>query len=44
MNPLPNGYTFSDTRVFVTVTSGLPEYLDEDEVQAVIAHECGHIV
>lgn len=43
MNPEPNAYTYGDTRVFVTVTSGLLEYLDEDETQAVIAHECGHI-
>lgn len=43
MNPLPNAYTYGDTRVFVTVTSGLLECLDEDEVHAVIAHECGHI-
>lgn len=44
MNPAPNAYTYGDTQVFVTVTSGLLEYLDEDEVQAVVAHECGHIV
>lgn len=43
MNPAPNAYTYGDSRVFLTVTSGLLEYLDEDEVTAVIAHECGHI-
>lgn len=43
MNPVPNAYTFGDTRIFLTVTSGLLEYLDDDEIEAVIAHECGHI-
>lgn len=43
MNPMPNAYTFGDTRVFLTITSGLVEYLDDDELNAVIAHECGHI-
>lgn len=43
MNPQPNAYTYGDTRTFVTLTSGLLEYLEEDEIQAVIAHECGHI-
>jgi Zn-dependent protease with chaperone function len=43
MNPAPNAYTFGDTRLFMTITSGLIEYLTEEEVDAVIAHECGHI-
>lgn len=43
MNPAPNAYTYGDTKIFITVTSGLMEYLDEDEIQAVFAHECGHI-
>lgn len=43
MSPQPNAYTFGDTKAFITVTSGLLEYLEEDEIQAVIAHECGHI-
>lgn len=43
MSPQPNAYTYGDTRTFVTLTSGLLEYLEEDEIQAVIAHECGHI-
>ncbi len=43
MNPQPNAYTQGDTRVFITITSGLVEHLDEDELQAVLAHECGHI-
>jgi Zn-dependent protease with chaperone function len=43
MNPSPNAYTFGDSRIFLTITSGLVEYLTEEEVNAVIAHECGHI-
>lgn len=43
MNPLPNAYTFGDTQVFLTVTSGLIEHLEEEEIKTVIAHECGHI-
>jgi Zn-dependent protease with chaperone function len=44
MNPAPNAYTYGDSKVFITVTSGLVEFVDEDELRAVIAHECGHIV
>jgi len=43
MSPAPNAYTYGDTQVFLTLTSGLVEYLEEDELRAVIAHECGHI-
>ena len=32
-----------DTRIFINVTSGLIEMLEEDELRAVVAHECGHI-
>lgn len=44
MNPFPNAYTFGDTRVFIVVTSGLVETMDDEELDAVIAHECGHIL
>lgn len=44
MNPMPNAYTFGDTRIFVTITSGLVEMMDDEELDAVIAHECGHIL
>jgi len=43
MDPRPNAYTYGDKRVYITVTSGLIENLNEHEVQTVIAHECGHI-
>ncbi len=44
MNPLPNAYTFGDTNPFVVVNSGLIDLLKPDELKAVIAHECGHIL
>ena len=44
MNPVPNAYTFGDTKVFITITSGLVDMMDDEELDAVIAHECGHIM
>ncbi len=44
MDPNPNAWTFGDTRIFITVTSGLVEMLSDEELDAVIAHECGHVV
>lgn len=44
MSPIPNAYTVGDNETFLVVTSGLLEYMSRDEQQAVIAHECGHIL
>ena len=44
MKPAPNAYTFGDSKIFLVMTSALFYYLDDDEVDSVIAHECGHIV
>ena len=44
MDPQPNAFTFGDTRVYITITSGLVELLSDEELDAVIAHECGHIL
>lgn len=44
MNPQPNAWTFGDTKIYITITSGLMELLNEEELDAVIAHECGHIL
>lgn len=44
MNPMPNAYTYGDSRVFITITSGLVELMNDEELDAVIAHECGHIM
>jgi len=40
----PNAYTSGDTTIFITVTTGLLELMSDEEIQAVLAHECGHIV
>ena len=44
MDPVPNAWTFGDTKIFITITSGLVDLLDDEELDAVIAHECGHIL
>ena len=44
MNPMPNAWTFGDTKIYITITSGLLELLNDEELDAVIAHECGHIL
>ncbi len=44
MDPSPNAYTYGDTKVAITVTSGLVEYMEEAELRAVLAHECGHVL
>lgn len=43
MDPNPNAWTFGDTKVFITITSGLVEMMSDEELTAVVAHECGHI-
>ena len=44
MNPTPNAWTFGDTRVYITVTSSLVEMMSDEELDSVLAHECGHIL
>ena len=44
MDPNPNAWTFGDSHIFITVTSGLVEMMDDNELDAVLAHECGHIL
>jgi Zn-dependent protease with chaperone function len=44
MDPNPNAWTFGDTRIYITLTSGLVEMMTDEELDAVIAHECGHIL
>lgn len=44
MDPTPNAYTFGDTKIYITITSGLVEMMNDEELDAVIAHECGHIL
>lgn len=44
MDPNPNAWTFGDTRIYITVTSSLVEMMNDEELDAIIAHECGHIL
>ncbi len=44
MDPQPNAWTFGDTKVFITITSGLVDVLTDEELNAAVAHECGHIL
>ena len=43
MDPHPNAQTSGDTRIWITVNSSLIDLLSEEELIAVLAHECGHI-
>lgn len=44
MSPYPNAWTYGETMPSITLTSALLEYLKDDELDSVIAHECGHII
>ena len=44
MDPVPNAWTFGDNKIYITITSGLVQLLNDEELDAVIAHECGHIL
>lgn len=44
MDPNPNAWTMGDTRIYITVTSSLVEMMSDEELGAIIAHECGHIL
>ena len=44
MDPIPNAWTSGDTRIWITVTSGLVEMMSDEELDAILAHECGHIL
>lgn len=44
MNPLPNAYTMGNSKTFISLHSGMVDMCTDDELKAVIAHECGHIV
>ncbi len=44
LNPVPNAYTYGDTKPFIVLTSGLVDLFPTEELKTVIAHECGHIL
>ena len=41
---MPNAWTFGDTKIYITITSGLVEMMSDEELDAILAHECGHIL
>lgn len=44
MDPNPNAWTFGDSKIYIVVTSGLLDMMNDEELDAVLAHECGHIL
>ncbi len=42
-NPIPNAYTYGDTKPFIVLTSGLLESMGEEELLFILGHELGHI-
>lgn len=44
MDPNPNAWTMGDTRIYITITSSLVEMMSDEELDAILAHECGHIL
>lgn len=42
-DPVPNAFTYGQTKPFIVVTSGLIECMDDEELFFVLAHELGHI-
>ena len=43
LNREPNAYTYGTEKFTIIIQSGLLECLEDDELYAVLAHECGHI-
>lgn len=43
LSPVPQAYTSGTTRAYITVTSGLLDIMPEEELTAILAHECAHI-
>lgn len=43
LNREPNAYTYGTEKFTLVIHSGLIECLQDDELYAVLAHECGHI-
>jgi hypothetical protein len=44
MTPIPNAWTSGYKKVYIVLTLGLIRRVKGDELDAVIAHECGHIL
>lgn len=43
LNRAPNAYTYGTEKYTIVIHSGLLECFEDDEIYAVLAHECGHI-
>ena len=43
MNSKSGAWTLGDKKIYITITSGLVERADDEEMKAVLARECGHI-
>lgn len=43
-DPVMNAYTYGETKTFVCISSSCIEKLDKNELQCLMAHECGHIL
>lgn len=43
-DPVMNAFTFGETNTFVCVSSSLVEKMSIEELGAILAHECGHIL
>jgi len=44
MNPSPNAFAQGETYTSISLTSGLVEMMTQEELTAILAHECGHIL
>jgi len=44
MTPIPNAWTSGHKKVYIVLTLGLIRRVKGDELDAVLAHECGHIL
>ncbi len=44
MSPIPNAWTSGHKKVYIVLTLGLIRRAKGDELDAVLAHECGHIL
>lgn len=44
MSPIANAWTSGHNKVYIVVTLGLIKKVKEEELDAVLAHECGHIL
>lgn len=44
MTPIPNAWTSGHSKPYIVLTLGLIKRVKDEELDAVLAHECGHIV